>query len=78
MEHVGIHFVASVSSDFRMGVAAGGVWSTSQAGGGAGMVIPLTPGFLPLTCGAPDQMGVLFLGSPPGPATDQELLLHWS
>lgn len=28
------------------------------------MIIPLTPGFLPLTCGAPDQMGFLFLGSP--------------
>ena len=40
------------------------VWSASRAGGGAGMVIPLTPGFLQLTCGAPDQMGVLFLGSP--------------
>lgn len=40
------------------------VWSSQQAGGGATMVIPLTSGFLLLTCGVPDQMVVLFLASP--------------
>lgn len=30
-----------------------------------GMVLPVTLAFLLVTCGAPDQMAVLFLGLPP-------------
>ena len=68
LQCVGVHFVGSVTSGFVGWQSPSRrwelVWSASRAGGGAGMVIPLTPGFLRLTCGAPDQMGVLFLGSP--------------
>lgn len=63
--------LVSAEADFGTTLAAAGlgVVLEKQAVGGSGMVLPVTLAFLLVTCGAPDQMGVLFLGLllPPTP-----------